>query len=100
MNTAENVRYHAAGHLSAAAMLIGTGHIDAARVILQVMSQYVHHDKVDCPPAIYDLIADAIADPASFKQEIVMLESWFVDPLNTTIEKSGNGFGGRGALNG
>lgn len=90
MNT-ENLRYHAAGHL-AAAVLLAQEHPEAARVILRDVEKFASHDKVSAPPQLTDKLTAAIKNPAGCVDEITLLEAWFVDPLNTVIEKSGGRF--------
>lgn len=87
MNT-ENVRYHAAGHLAAAA-LIAEQHPNAAAHILRDVARYAEHPTVKAPPQLHAKIALAAGDPRSHVKDIVQLEAWFVDPFNTVIEQSG-----------
>lgn len=85
--TPENIRYHAAGHL-AAAVLLAQEHPTAAAAILRDVARYVEHPSVSAPPQLKDKLAAAAGDPRASVQDIVLLEAWFVDPLNTIIEKS------------
>lgn len=97
--TPENIRYHAAGHLAAVVALIDTGHLDAARVLLKIIRQYVDHPKVECPKKIREAISACIKDPVSSRGTVLALEEMFCDDLNTQIEKTGGlagGFGGKG----
>lgn len=86
--TPENVRFHAAGHLAAAALL-AQSHPAAASVILGAVDQFVNHAKVDAPPQLKEKVLEAKGDPGGHTRDIELLEQWFVDPFNTTIEKSG-----------
>lgn len=86
--TPENVRFHAAGHL-AAAHLLCLDHPNAAAVILRDVARYTEHPTVNAPPQLKQKIADAAGDPRAHQKDIALLEAWFVDPLNTLIEKSG-----------
>lgn len=86
--TPENLRCHAAGHLAAAA-LIAPDHPNAAAAILRDVGRYVENPAVSAPPQLKDKLAAAAGDPRRHVRDIVLLEAWFVDPLNTIIEKSG-----------
>ena len=86
--TSENLRYHAAGHLAAAA-LIAHDHPNAAAAILRDVGRFADHPNVAAPPQLREKIAAAAGDPRSHGTDIVLLEAWFVDPLNTVIEKNG-----------
>lgn len=86
--TPENIRFHAAGHLAAAA-LIAQDHPNAAAAILRDVGKYVEHPTVSAPPQLAAKVAEAAGDPRSHVADIALLEAWFVDPLNTVIEKSG-----------
>lgn len=86
MSTPENIRYHAAGHLAAAAALIGAGHTEAARVVLNIVQQYINSPTVKVPPAMHEKLNDSIARLGV--ADVVLLEDWFVHPFNTVIEKS------------
>ena len=86
--TPENVRYHAAGHLAAAAMVAQT-YPKAAQMILDDVLKYVNHPMVNAPPQVKEKVEACASVPATHVKDIILLETWFVDPLNTTIEKSG-----------
>ena len=86
--TPENVRFHAAGHLAAAALL-AQEHPNAAAAILRDIGKFVDHPTVSAPPQLKDKLSEAAGDPRSHIQDIALLEAWFVDPFNTLIEKSG-----------
>lgn len=92
--TPENLRYHAAGHLAGAVALIDGGELNGARVLLRTVKQYVDAPQVDAPPQLKEKLRQAAMDPERNRAGIVLLEQWFVDPFNTTIEKSGGKFGG------
>lgn len=85
--TPENIRYHAAGHLAAAALLAGD-HPDAAAAVLREVAGYVNHPTVSAPPQLRDKLAAAADDPRGRRADIALLEAWFVDPFNTVIEQS------------
>lgn len=89
--TNENLRYHAAGHL-AAAVLLASEHPNASRAVLRDVERFAGHEKVNAPPAVMELLGAAINNPAGAIKEMTMLETWFVDPMNTLIEKSGGRF--------
>ena len=91
--TPENLRHHAAGHL-AAAHALALAHPEAAREVLMIVEQFVHSPSVSSPPQLKEKLSHAIEDPGARKGDIQILESWFVDPLNTVIEKAGGAFGG------
>lgn len=84
--TTEQVRFHAAGHLAGAAIIAKT-YPDAAKDILAVVDEYVNHAKVVAPDAIKEKVRGAIKDPANSLADLMLLESWFVHPMNTLIEK-------------
>lgn len=86
--TPENVRFHAAGHLAAAALL-AQEHPNAAAVILRDVARYVDHPTVAAPPQLKEKLSQAAGDPRSHVQDIAILEAWFVDPFNTVIENGG-----------
>jgi hypothetical protein len=65
----ENLRFHAAGHIS------------AARDIVCTVKAYAEAQNVNAPPAVLEQLSEA-ADI------LERLEGWFVDPLNATIEAS------------
>lgn len=85
--TPENLRYHAAGHIAAAALLAEAGKTDAARTIMATVNQFVSDPKVQAPPQVKNKVFDTTVKPDA--SELALLEKWFVDPLNTTIEKNG-----------
>lgn len=87
--TPENVRFHAAGHLAAAVLLVESQFSSAAKPVLRAVGAYINHPMVQAPPEMKQMVADATADPEKHLQAIKTLEEWFVHPLNTTIEKSG-----------
>jgi hypothetical protein len=89
--TNENLRYHAAGHL-AAAVLLACEHPEAARTVLRDVKRFARHEKVSAPPQLLETLDAAYENPAGCVKEMTMLETWFVDPLNTLIEKSGGRF--------
>lgn len=86
--TAENQRYHAAGYLGGAALL-ASEHPQAARVLLNVVKAFSEHPTCSAPPQLAEKLDAAIKNPAGCVNDILLLETWFVDPLNTLIEKSG-----------
>ena len=86
--TPENVRYHAAGHLAAAVALVQSGNIDGARVVSRIVRAYIYDDKVNAPPQVRAM-ADQVCDNPT-EIELGILERIVCDPLNTTIERSGN----------
>lgn len=85
-STPENVRHHAAGHLAAAALLVEGGHQEAAKLVMRAIESYVQHPQVQAPPQLINKVIEAAADPKEHLADIVLLEEWFVHPLNTTIE--------------
>lgn len=89
MSTTENVRYHAAGHLAAAHSLIVAGKNEAATHVLNIVNEYVNQPTVDAPDAIRELLAFSISHPDLSRDSVAQLESWFVDPFNSVIEKGG-----------
>lgn len=84
--TPENVRFHAAGHLASAAMLVEAGDLDGASIILRAIQGYVHNPQVICPPLIKQMVGESIANSGSSLEQIKQLERWFVDPLNSELE--------------
>jgi hypothetical protein len=82
----ENVRFHAAGHLSAALILTEAGNATGAKSVLSAVVAYANHAKVNAPPQLLAKLAAVTEAPNS--DDIKLLEQWFVDPLNTEIEKS------------
>ena len=91
MISAENRRFHAAGHIAAAHYLAAGGHNESARQILEIIRLFVDLPNVNAPPAVIDLLNGAISYPSQQTQEIALLEAWFVDPFNTIIEHSSAG---------
>lgn len=89
--TSENRRYHAAGHI-AAAIYVASKQPEAARSILSVVEEWAKLPSVSAPPAVLELLGLAKADPAARSNEMILLETWFVDPFNTIIENSGAKF--------
>ena len=85
--TPENIRFHAAGHLAAAALLAENGNKAGAKAVLSVVGEFASHAKVNSPPQVKKKIADNIENPDAV--DIALLEKWFVDPFNTVIELSG-----------
>lgn len=83
----ENLRFHAAGHLAAAALLAANGNKAGAKSVLSVVQEFANHAKVKAPPQLKAKIATNIETPDA--TDIALLEQWFVDPLNTVIERSG-----------
>lgn len=82
----ENVRFHAAGHLAAALLLVESGQAKAAKTVLGPIHAYVNHDKVNAPPQLKSKVSAVIDAPNSM--DLKLLEQWFCDPLNTQIERS------------
>lgn len=70
--TPENLRFHAAGHLS------------AARDIVSTVKTFASSPNVATPPAIQDELDSILA-------ALGQLEGWFVDPMNSKIEESQRG---------
>jgi len=68
---AETHRHHAAGHISAATLCI------------DVVAAFVDLPNVTAPPQVKEKIGEV-------RRGLALLEQWFVDPLNTTIERSGS----------
>lgn len=101
--TPEQMRFHAAGHIAAAA-LIAMSEADVARPaadaddrmtaprasqILGEVLKYVDHPKVSAPPQLRDKLVACIADPCNNLMTMAQLERWFCDPMNTLLEQSG-----------
>jgi hypothetical protein len=86
--TPENVRFHAAGHVAAAVALVQSGNIDGAKTVCRVVRSYVYDAKVSAPEQVRAM-ADQVCD-APTEIELGILERVLVDPLNTTIERSGH----------
>lgn len=82
----ENVRFHAAGHIAAALVCVQGGHIEAAKKIMAVVTAFGLHPKVSAPPQLIEKLTDAARSPNA--ENLELLEQWFCDPLNTTIERS------------
>ncbi len=89
--SAENIRFHAAGHIAAALLLVEAGHTTQAAKIMQTVSVFTTHPLVSAPPQVIEKVAHAALAPNA--EDLRILEQWFVDPLNTLIEKSGGKFG-------
>lgn len=99
--TPENVRFHAAGHIAAAALivmveadldLITTGRplrAQCASKILKEVLDYVDDPKVSAPPQLRDKLVACIADPCNNLMTMTQLETWFCDPMNSVLEKGG-----------
>lgn len=85
--TPENVRFHAAGHLAAAAYLVDCGMAESAQKVLSVVQTFVSHPLVSAPPQLIEKLDSNALSPNA--EDIKLLEQWFCDPLNTIIEKSG-----------
>lgn len=66
----ETNRFHAAGHLSAAGLAVGA------------VQQFVALPNVAAPPQV-------AAKLAAVRADLALLEGWCVDPLNTTLERTG-----------
>lgn len=87
--TPKNIRFHAAGHISAAKVLLDTGNVNGTRSIMEVIKEYASHEKVECPAQVLEMIQSVVDEPVG-KQELLMaLEAMFVDDFNTKIEESG-----------
>jgi hypothetical protein len=86
-NTPEQIRFHAAGHVAAALLLVESGHAESASKIMQTVGAYVGHPKVQAPPQVVEKVAATALAPNS--ADLKILEQWFCDPLNTQIEKAG-----------
>lgn len=89
--TPENIRYHAAGHIAAAALLVQAGDYKGAQIIMHTIEAYIQHPKVQSPPAVRELVSDIIEDTPGSKKLIETLEEWFVASFNTKLEISQNG---------
>jgi hypothetical protein len=87
--TAENMRFFAAGYIGSANLLVGEGYLDAARVLIGIVREFVDMPNVDCPDAITELLDATAADPAANAEYLTRLEEWFVDPANTNLETAG-----------
>jgi hypothetical protein len=99
--TPENMRFHAAGHIAAAALIV-LEEVDLAKVtraerltagcaaaILKNVLTYVDDPKVSAPPQLRDKLVACIADPCNSLMVMTQLEQWFCDPMNTLLEKGG-----------
>lgn len=84
--TSENLRFHAAGHIAAALVATEFGHAEAAKKIMQIVLAFASHTTVTAPPQMIAKIAACAEAPNS--DDLRLLEQWFVDPLNTVIERS------------
>lgn len=91
MTTPENIRYHAAGHLAAATILVESGYHDAARIVLSHVVAYANHPQVDAPPQLLAKLSAVAANPENGSVDLRLLEEWFCHPLNTIIENSPQG---------
>jgi len=92
VSVSENHRWHAAGHLASAHILAAHGQPEAARLLLSVVQQWTRLDNVQAPPAVHELLALSQDDPESNLATIALLEGWFCNPFNTTLEASGAKF--------
>ena len=90
--TPENLRFHAAGHLAAAHALASAANVKGAKQVLSIVRDFVDSDLVNAPPQVKRLVYDAVESPRAALGEIALLESWFCDPFNAVIEKSGSKF--------
>ena len=70
MTTAENIRHHAAGHLAAVHGAVTT------------VKQFSSADTVQAPPELKQELSNVL-------ETLEILERWFTDPLNSTIERNG-----------
>lgn len=86
--TPENLRFHAAGHLAAAVALVQSGNPDGARTVCRIVRDYVNDDRVNAPAQVRTIADNLCLSPTEI--EIAVLEKILVDPLNSTIERSGN----------
>lgn len=84
--TPEQLRFHAAGHIAAAALLYDRGNFEGVRTVMEIVSQFVKSPRVNAPPAIQDMIDRSKETPTS--EGFAQLEEWFVHPFNTVIENS------------
>lgn len=91
--SAENIRFHAAGHIAAAYSLAASGHVESARHILKIVREYLDSPRVESPQSVKDVMDAAILDPLGRVKDLIALEELFCDQFNTTIEKSNGGFG-------
>ena len=87
MASAENIRFHAAGHLAAACLLASSGHIESARHILRVVAEYMAQPNVDSPPQLRASLAEYIKDPAANIDNIKAFEALFTGDENTHLER-------------
>jgi hypothetical protein len=99
--TPENLRFHAAGHIAAAAQIV-LEEVDLAKIpraerltapcaaaILKNVLKYVDDPKVSAPPQLRDKLVACIEDPCNNLMVMTQLEQWFCDPMNTVLEKGG-----------
>lgn len=86
--TPENIRFHAAGHVAAAMTLVQKNHVQAAKEVCGVVRAFVNDPLVNSPPQIKEMAQRVCDNPTEI--ELGILERVLVDPLNTTIENSGN----------
>ncbi len=89
MLTGEQIRFHAAGHLAAAAALVERGHAEAAKHVLRIVREFAASPRVQGPPQIAEKLEQAILAPAHCLADIVLLEQWFVHPANAVMEARG-----------
>ena len=89
MTTGENLRHYAAGYLGAAGILIGAGHIQGARAILDVVSKFLDREDIQSPSQIRGLVAECARDPSRHLNDVAALENLFVHPANTNLELAG-----------
>jgi hypothetical protein len=99
--TPENLRFHAAGHIAAAALIVlQEADLDkipraerltapCASAILSEVLKYVDDPKVSAPPQLRSKLVACIEDPCNSLMLMTQLEGWFCDPLNTLLEKGG-----------
>jgi hypothetical protein len=99
--TPENLRFHAAGHIAAAAH-IAMQEMDLTKIpraerltapcassILTEVLKYIDDPKVSAPPQLREKLVACIEDPCNNVILMTQLEGWFCDPLNTLLEKGG-----------
>ena len=87
--TPRDIRFHAAGHLAAAVLLVKASNEEGARVVLWDVVKYINSPKVDGPPKLKELALDCADAPTLMVDGIKHLEKWFCDPFNTAIETNG-----------
>lgn len=89
MSTPENIRYHAAGHLAAAALLAKAGELKASGILLTEVVSYLESRSVDCPSPLRMSLSEYAKSPATHMADILAIEALFVHPANTALEESG-----------